>query len=297
MNIFIDTGDPMTHCSVCAIGSFDGVHMGHQTIIRKTREIAGPSSSTGVITFLPLPFFVLKDLPPMYLTIKEEKERILDSLGVDFIYYYSFDKDFASQKPEVFVQHLVKTIAPAHIVVGSNFHFGSARAGSAEDLSRLAQHAFSVHIVEPVEHGGIISSTRIRELLLLGHMSAANELLGREYSVTGQVIQGRGKGSTFGFPTMNVHTPPDKLMPLDGIYAAHVHIGTQRFHGALFLRHDLIEVHLLDHHDSLYGQRVTVSFVKRIRSIEHFPDDAALIRAITDDVAHVRKFFAGSADG
>jgi riboflavin kinase/FMN adenylyltransferase len=297
MKIFIDTGDRMTHGSVCAIGSFDGVHMGHQTIIRRTREIAGTSSLTGVITFIPLPFFVLKSLPPMYLTIKEEKERILESLGVDFVYYYSFDMGFASRKPAAFVEHLMETIVPAHVIVGSNFHFGSARGGSAKELARLAKNTFSVHIVDPVEHDGIISSTRIRELLLLGHVGAANELLGREYSVTGQVIQGRGKGSTLGFPTVNIHTPPDKLMPLDGIYAAHVRIGTRQSQGALFLRHDLLEVHLLDRHDSLYGQHITVSFVKRMRSIESFPDDTTLINAITADVAHVRKFFAGRADG
>jgi riboflavin kinase/FMN adenylyltransferase len=296
MNIYRDKTVAATRHSVCAIGSFDGVHLGHRAIIRRAREIAGASSATGVITFLPLPFFVLKGLSPMYLTVKAEKEKILSSLGVDFIFYYTFNSDLASLEPGAFIDRMVETINPAHVVVGPNFHFGSARAGSARNLARLAKNAFAVHITEPVEHDGIISSTRIRELLLLGNVGAANELLGREYSVTGQVIKGRGKGSILGFPTVNIHAPSDKLMPLDGIYAAHVKVNEEQYNGALFLRHDLIEVYLLDYDDEVYGQEIAIHFVKRIRNIESFPDDAALINAIAEDVATIRTFFSRGHD-
>jgi len=297
MNIYNDASDAMVRGSVCAIGSFDGIHLGHQAIVRKARNIAGASSRIGVITFIPLPFFVLKSIRPMYLTVKVEKERLFESLGVDFIYYFSFDKRFATLEPAAFIDLLSSRLAPAHIVVGSNFHFGSARTGSAHDLLRFARGLFNVHIVQPIEYNGTISSTRIRELLLLGNVVAANQLLGREYSINGKVIKGKGKGGSMGFPTVNLHAPLDKLLPLDGIYAAHVLVGDDCFNGALFMRHDLVEVHLLDFHDTLYGQEITVSFVKRIRNIENFPDDVTLSKAIADDIAQVNNFLNRGNDG
>lgn len=296
MHIFNDTGTAVTHGSVCAIGSFDGVHLGHQAIVNKALQIADRTSRIGVITFIPLPFFVLKNVPPIYLTVKQEKEGLFKKLGVDFIFYFTFDEKFATLTPDVFSDRLSTTIAPAHIVVGSNFHFGVTRTGSAQNLITLAGGRFQVHVVPPIEHNGTISSTRIRELLLLGHVVAANELLGREYSITGEVIKGRGKGSTLGFPTINVRAPGDKLLPLDGIYAARVHVGDRCLHGALFLRHDLVEVHIVDYHETLYGQEITVNFVKRIRGIESFADDASLSKAIADDVASVRRVLKRASD-
>jgi riboflavin kinase/FMN adenylyltransferase len=294
MKVFVDVPDAVTRGSVCAIGSFDGVHLGHQVIVRAVHSIAGSNMRTGIITFLPLPFFVLKDLPPMYLTIRSEKERLFASLGMDFIHYFSFDRSFAALRPDAFIERLATRLMPAHVVVGANFHFGTDRSGSAQGLVALAKGAFRVHIVEPVERDGIVSSTRIRELLLLGNVTAANGLLGREYSLTGRVVRGKGRGSGLGFPTVNVHAQTDKLLPLDGIYAAHVFVNGTMHDGALFLRHDLVEVYMLDYCDILYGQDITISFVQRIRSIERFPDDKTLAAAIADDVSKIRAFLKGS---
>ncbi|MBN2620998.1 riboflavin biosynthesis protein RibF [candidate division WOR-3 bacterium] len=294
MKVFVDSPDALTRGSVCAIGSFDGVHVGHQAIVRTLHSIAGSNMRTGIITFLPLPFFVLKDMPPMYLTIRSEKERLFASLGMDFIHYYSFDRSFAALQPNAFVKRLIEQLVPAHVVVGTNFHFGTERSGSAQGLLALAHNAFHVHIVTPVERDGIVSSTRIRELLLLGNVTVANELLGREYSLTGRVVRGKGRGSELGFPTVNVYAEPDKLLPLDGIYAAHVVVNGTIYNGALFLRHDLVEVHMLDCCDKLYEHDITIGFVKRIRSIERFPDDKTLATAIRDDVSKIRTLLEGS---
>jgi riboflavin kinase/FMN adenylyltransferase len=297
MKVLFDSSDKITQDSVCAIGSFDGVHRGHQAIVDTVRQIAGSTLRTGIITFLPLPFFVLKDISPMYLTVRSEKERLFTTLDVDFIYYFTFDRTFAALEPGVFIDRLSDSIGPRHIVVGSNFHFGSARSGSAQGLVDLAKGRFDVHIVQPIKDNGVISSTRIRELLLLGNVVAANRLLGREYSLTGRVIKGRGRGAKLGFPTVNVRAAKDKLLPLDGIYAARVPLNGKRFNGALFLRHDLVEVHLLDYGGVLYDQDLEINFVKRVRSIGHFPDDRALIDAIAHDISHVRGYFAGRKDG
>lgn len=293
MKVLVDRPDALTRGSVCAIGSFDGVHLGHQAIVRAVHSIAGSNMRTGIITFLPLPFFVLKDMPPMYLTVRSEKERLFDLLGIDFIHYFTFERTFAALGPPAFIERLVSRLVPAHVVVGANFHFGSGRSGSAQGLLDQAKSAFRVHIIEPIERDGIVSSTRIRELLLLGHVTAANALLGREYSLTGRVVKGKGRGRELGFPTVNVHAAPDKLLPLDGIYAAHVRTNGTTHNGALFLRRDLVEVYMFDYRDVLYGQDITISFVKRIRSIERFPDDISLVHAIAEDVSEVRAFLEG----
>jgi riboflavin kinase/FMN adenylyltransferase len=294
MKVFVDTPDAMTRGSVCAIGSFDGVHLGHQAIVRTVHAIAGSNMRTGIITFLPLPFFVLKDIPPMYLTIRSEKERLFASLGIDFIHYFTFDRSFAALQPDAFIERLIERLMPAHVVVGENFHFGLNRSGSAQGLLVFAKNAFHVHIIEPIQREGIVSSTRIRELLLLGNVTVASELLGREYSLTGRVVRGKGRGGELGFPTVNVHGEPDKLLPLDGIYAAHVIVNGTVYNGALFLRHDLVEVHMFDYGDRLYGQDIMISFVRRIRSIERFPDDKTLAAAISDDVSKARALLEGS---
>lgn len=287
MLVLSNSKNPMTKNSVCGIGSFDGVHRGHQKIVDHMKQLAGEEKKVGILTFDPLPFFVLKKAPICCLTPKREKERIFEELGVDFIYYFKFTKELAQSTAGQFVKSIVEKIEPSIVVVGENFHFGKNRQGTAETLRTIASNVFGVQIMDRVSDEGTISSTRIRELLLLGNVRAANHLLGREYSFRGEVIKGKGKGQKIGFPTINLHVTGNKLMPLDGVYKVKVTLQTKELLGALFCRHDLIEIYIINFSGDLYAKEVFVKFLERIRGIEHFSDDEALKAAIASDVKKI----------
>jgi riboflavin kinase/FMN adenylyltransferase len=287
MLVISNTKNAQTRNSICGIGSFDGVHRGHQQIVKHVKELTGPRQKSGIITFMPLPFFVLKHAPICCLTPKEEKEKILEKLGVDFIYYFEFSEKFSKLSPEGFVDLIALQIAPATVVVGENFHFGKMRQGSAQLLRTLAHDSFRVEIMPKLKDDGTISSTRIRELILLGNIKAANRLLGREYLISGAVIKGKGRGQRLGFPTINILPPEHKLIPLDGVYKVKVVIDKDEHLGAMFCRHDLLEVHIVDFSRDIYGKSVTTKFLERIRGIQHFSDDKALKSAIYEDIEKV----------
>ncbi len=288
MKILIGKKDSITRGSVCSIGSFDGVHRGHQEIVVYLKRLASSEKRVGIITFIPLPFFVLKSAPIMYLNLRKEKEKIFKELGVDFIYYFKFTKKFSQLKPADFIELIAANISPSTVAVGENFHFGKGREGSAQLLKLLAKDKFAVHILPRVVDEGTISSTRIRELLLLGHIKAVNKLLGRRYTISGKVIRGKGKGTRLGFPTINIRVAKEKLLPLHGIYKVNVLIRGKEFIGAMFCRHDVIEVHVLDFSGNLYRKDVTIQLLERVRGIERFPDDDALRAAIARDVELIR---------
>jgi riboflavin kinase/FMN adenylyltransferase len=289
MKVFINKSNTLTQGSVCGIGSFDGIHRGHQTIVEYLKSLAHPRRKVGIITFIPLPFFVLKKAPIFYLTPRKEKEKIFREMGVDFIYYITFTKKFAELGPAEFMKFIGNKIRPSIIVVGENFHFGKGRSGTAEFLKQNTHDVFKVEILKSLDDEGTISSTRIRELLLLGHIKAANRLLGREYMISGTIMRGKGKGTQIGFPTINVRVPMDKLLPLDGVYKVSVSCDTHHFLGAMFCRHTVVEVHLIKFSGDLYNKEVIIKLLERIRDIEEFPDDSALRAAIASDVKKVTR--------
>lgn len=288
MKIIIDRDDPATRDAVCALGGFDGVHRGHQTIIAEAKKQARGKKPVGIITFTPLPGPALKSGHPLYLTTDPEKESILEALGLDFLYYFSFTREFAHRAPREFVQILAERIVPSAVVVGNNFHFGRDRKGNASLLAELAGGEFRVHVMDALDDEGVISSTRIRELLLLGNVRAAGRLLGRPYAMTGAVGAGKKFGQKLGFPTVNILPPPEKLLPLDGVYHGRVAWERKSFPGAVFCSHRLVEAHLLDFREDLYGRVLTVEFVDRLRGVQKFPDEKSLKAAIAADVARVR---------
>lgn len=289
MKIVCNTRDEFTKNSICAIGSFDGVHLGHQHIIHYIKQNAQPDQHIGIVTFLPLPFFVLKSAPIIYLSLKEEKEAIMAGLGIDFMYYFKFTRTFAQLSAETFVKRLASDVNPALVVVGENFHFGRGRQGSADKLTDIARGTFDVHVLPCLDREGTISSTRIRELLLLGHVRAANKLLGRAYAISGRVIKGKGKGAHLGFPTVNIKPDPKKLVPLAGVYEVRLSVDRKEYRGAMFCRDDILEVHILDFAGDLYGQIITIHFIVRIRDIEEFTTDMLLKKAITEDIKSIKE--------
>jgi len=288
MKIIVNNSNPVTKNSVCAIGSFDGVHRGHQKIVKYLKRLAYPDKKVGIITFIPLPFFVVKEVPIFYLTPKEEKEEIFRKLGIDFIYYFKFTKEFSILSPANFVKLIEQEVMPSRVVVGENFHFGKARHGTAKSLKQIARNIFSVEILTSLKDEGTISSTRIRELLLLGHIKAANKLSGREYLISGTVIKGKGEGKRLGFPTINIKVLKDKLLPLDGVYKVMVIVDNKEFLGAMFCQHNVVEVHLIDFAGNLYKKEVTIKLFERIRDIRKFSDDNTLKIAIAADIRKVQ---------
>lgn len=289
MKIIIRREDPVTRGAVAALGGFDGVHRGHQTIIAEAKKLARGKNPVGLITFTPLPGSALKSNHALYLTTDREKESILNDLGLDFLYYFAFTLEFARRSPSDFVRMVSERIAPSAVVVGQNFHFGRDRKGNADLLSALAGESFKVHIKNALDDEGVISSTRIRELLLLGNVQAARRLFGRPYSMTGPVGSGKKVGQKLGFPTINILAPPEKLLPLDGVYRGRVAWDRQSHPGAVFCSHRLVEVHILDYREDMYGRVLTVEFLDRLRNVEKFLDADALKKAIASDVARIRK--------
>lgn len=288
MRIIHDKIDSFTFGSVCALGNFDGIHLAHQKIILHARQYAGSEKKCGVITFHPQPVSVFHKNEIFFLTTNEEKQKILSELGIDFIYYIKFDKDLSQKNPEEFIDFVCNTIRPSLIVVGENFHFGKDRKGNAKILKEIAQNKFAVEIVSKIkDNEGIISSTRIRELLLLGHIPAANRLLGREYSITGKVIKGKGKGTFLGYPTINLTVDREKLLPLDGVYEVSLDIAGVTYKGAMFLSHNSIEVHILNFTGNLYDKNITLKLIRRLRMVKKFTSDELLKKAIAEDIRKI----------
>lgn len=288
MHIINNTEHPITVASVCGLGNFDGLHRGHLEIIAKAKSIAGNTRRMGIITFEPPPVSILNKNGIFFLTTKEEKELLLNNLNFDFVFYFKFDRLFAEKTPEEFVDLLYKKVRPATIIIGENFHFGKDRQGTAKLLKEIARDKFDVEIISEVkDHHGIISSTRIRELLLLGNIPGANRILGRKYSITGKVIEGKGKGSKLGYPTINLSVSREKLLPLDGVYEVILNIEGVVYKGAMFLNHTILEVHILNFSGNLYGREITVELIRRLRAIKAFSDDESLKKAIADDVKKI----------
>jgi riboflavin kinase/FMN adenylyltransferase len=285
-----------------AIGVFDGVHLGHQAILREmVAEGRGRTLSTAAVTFEPHPLDVVSQGGgPPRLTSLQAKCRLLSALGVDRLAVVPFDRGLASLPPEVFVSdHLLARCRPERVFVGFNFTFGRAGAGTAETLRELgSKHGFGVRVVSPVVvDGRTVSSTLIRELLAQGEVEAAGRLLGRPHAVPGEVIRGDGLGRVLGYPTANVEPQSGLVVPGAGVYAglvvvsestrpAVINVGVRPTLGGGVRR---VEAHLLDYDGRLYGSAVEILFVARLRSEVAFPDLSALQRQIGADVAQARR--------
>lgn len=291
---------------VLTLGNFDGVHLGHQTILRRAIEQARAVGGQAVVlTFEPHPLAVLApERAPAMIQPLHDRLATLRELGVDVTVLQRFTRTFAAFAPEEFVRDFVlRHLDVVRVVVGYNVNFGRDRAGSADTLGALGNElGFGVDVVGPVVVGGQeVSSTRLREALQQGDVRRAMLLLGRPYALRGRVVEGERRGRTLGFPTANLHLRPGLLLPPDGVYAVNVAVDGARHAGVMNIgirptfagRRRTVEVHLLDFSGDLYRHWPTVHLVERLRGETTFAGPEALRAAIAADIARARAVLAG----
>jgi len=296
--------------AVLAIGNFDGLHLGHQTVLAEARARARAAGARfAVLTFEPHPRSVFQPgTAPFRLTPFRDKARLMAALGVELLVAHRFDMGFAQKSAEDFVRELlVEGLGVRHVVVGYDFVFGNKRRGTVALLrDQGAAHGFSVNVVDPVANpsGAVYASTSIREHLAAGRPREAAALLGRPWEISGHVRMGDRLGRTIGFPTANLGLA-DSLRPAPGVYAVSVAVGERWHDGAANLGwrptvggKDLrLEAHLLDFSGDLYGKRLRVAFIERLRPETRFDGLDALKAQIAIDCARAREVLAREREG
>lgn len=299
MEVFRDlTGIRRDPDCVITTGTFDGVHLGHQSIIQRLHQEAQPGGCTTIVTFEPHPQFILKrprQRELKLLSTIEEKIAIFEAFNIHRLIVLNFDAAFARIGSRQFVEDILVTkIGFKKIIIGYDHAFGRDRLGNQEILTELSQHYhYSIITLPPLTLDGmVISSTRIRNLLEEGKIEQATRFLGRPYRLSGQVIRGEGRGRTLSVPTANIKpNSREKLIPQQGIYAVYAHVGGQTYKAVLYIgtkptfsfREQSIELHLFDFAGDLYGQMIAIDFVARIRDDLQFENSEQLIKQIEID--------------
>ena len=294
--------------SVVTIGVFDGVHRGHQHLIRRLVEEARASGRLAVVlTFFPHPDVVLRGLKGRYyLTTPEQRAEYLGKLGVDTVITLPFDDDFRQIRAAAFVDMMRAHLNLSSLWVGSDFALGYKREGNVDFLRAQGEaKGFSVQVIDLLmaQADGAISSTAIREALLVGEVDQARDWLGRTYTLTGEVVHGDHRGRELGFPTANMDIWEHQVIPANGIYAGWATLGSERFMAATnvgirpqFDGDDVrVEAYLLDFDRDIYGQQLTFSFEKYLRPEMKFDGLEGLIAQINADVQTTREYLAGRA--
>jgi riboflavin kinase/FMN adenylyltransferase len=290
---------------VLAIGVFDGVHLGHRAVIRRAIDDAAACGGTAAaLTFDPHPARVLRpDAAPRLLTATAHKIRLLDGLGLDALLVVRFDATFAATPPDAFIRALHDAARPLwEICVGHQWTFGRGRAGNVGLLAQLGvQLGFRVAEVASVTaDGGTVSSTRIRRAIECGDFETARRCLGREYAILGTVTRGAQLGRKLGFPTANLRAHNEQFPP-DGVYAVRVEVEGRQFAGVANIGFRptvsktagrLLEVHVFDFDEDLYGRDVEVTFVRLLREERKFDSLDALREQIVRDANEARSWLS-----
>ena len=285
------------------IGSFDGVHLGHQALVRNmvntAREISIPSA---VLTFYPHPSVVLHGRrPSFYITNPEEKAERLGDLGVDYVITQKFDRSLSQMRAKEFLQWVRDQLRVQMLWVGENFALGYKREGDIEFLRKVSKTLdFSLHVVPPVfVDGEIISSTRVREALRSGDVARVACYLGQPFTLKGVVVQGSGRGEGLGIPTANLQIWEEMAYPGAGVYACFSEVNGEAYKAVVNIgvrptfNEDLdtpqVEAHLLGFNGNLYDKDVELSFVQRLRKERRFDGPEALLAQIQRDIERAKK--------
>ncbi|MCE1253168.1 MAG: bifunctional riboflavin kinase/FAD synthetase [Anaerolineae bacterium] len=285
------------------IGSFDGVHLGHQHLIKKMADEAHAAGSKAVVlTFFPHPLLVLKgSTAPYYLTDSNEKADLLIQSGADAVLTVPFTKDLASLSALEFIQKVKTYLNLSHLWVGYDFALGRNREGDIPRLTEIGKDlGFQVSVFQPFLEGkDTVSSRQIRALLTEGKVDLAAKMLGRYYSISGEIVHGDGRGHLIGIPTTNLQYSPQRILPRPGVYATYAHVGDRVFKGVsnigtnpTFINAPIplrLETYILDFSGDLYGTRQTIDFCYFIRPEEKYDSIQALKDRIQMDIQFARE--------
>ena len=289
------------HGGAIAIGNFDGVHRGHQQMIKVLRSCAERFDVPAVVfTFDPHPISILRpEAPPPSLSNLDRKLELLRQCGVDTVVVMPTSRELLDYSPQqFFMEIVVGHLRASGLVEGPNFRFGRARAGDVQTLERLCgEHGLHLEIVEPITvHGELVSSSWIRKQIVEGKMAAACEMLGHPYQLSGTVVAGAERGRSLGFPTANLDQVLT-MLPGDGVYAGRARTSDDWFTAAISVGTNptfgagsrTTEVHLLDFGGDLYGRNLKVEFHQRIRDTQSFASVELLKSQLQDDIHRVRQ--------
>ncbi len=290
--------------SFITIGNFDGVHLGHQAIIYHMLQEAKPKlSPVIVVTFFPNPHdYFNPKIENQYLSTPAEKSAKLLELGVDSVITFEFNREFANLSPITFMSGLIDKLGLCVMVVGPDFAFGKDRQGTGSILQTIGHdYSLSIETVQPVVYKDQdVSSTKIRHFLDEGNVVCAAKLLGRYYTLSGLVVHGSDRGSKLGLPTANLLCWPRKKKPAVGVYATRVTYNNRVFQGITNVGYrptfevqslSNIETHILDFDGNIYGEKLTLEFIDKIRDEQKFDSINAFLAQIDRDKAIARKIF------
>ncbi len=286
--------------SVVTVGVFDGVHIGHQTIMRIVKADAEERKARSVaVTFDRMPEEVVspQSVTP-YITTLDQKLELIAAQGMDLAVVLPLEEHILDMSAEEFVRSvLCRKLRTLRLVVGTGFVFGKGRTGNTELLRRMGQEcSFEVVGMSPIKlDNSLVSSTVIRRLIANGSIERANEMLGRPFTLQGEVVQGEGIGRQLGFPTANIHVPERQVIPGKGVYAVTVHLDSQRYIGAMNIgmrptvggKALFVEVYIVGFTGNIYGRELRVEFHRCLREETQFADTDTLKRQIQADVQRI----------
>ncbi len=286
-----------------AVGFFDGVHLGHQQVIQTAIEQANKKGlAKAVMTFEPHPLEVLKDEPlhNHLLTSLEEKQSIIRQMGVDYLFVVTFDRSLSKLSPQEFVDLFFIDLNVQHVTAGFDYSFGHKGTGKIKDMDYYAKGRLDYSVVDKVSvDGEKVSSTSIRQFLHEGDQEQANQLLGRPFSLTGEVVRGFQRGREIGYPTANLAVDDSHVIPKVGIYAVTAHISGQTYKGMASIGYNptfenehtkpSIEVHVFDLNENLYGKTIQVDFLAYLRDEVAYQGVDQLIEQLKLDEVDAKK--------
>ncbi|MEE2885208.1 MAG: bifunctional riboflavin kinase/FAD synthetase [Chloroflexota bacterium] len=290
--------------SLLAIGVFDGVHAGHRHLIEDLTDRASSTGKlAGVVTFKTHPAEFLDSYSNIqYLTSLDQRIKLLEDIGVDFVVPVTFDHEFSELRAKDFISLLQNHLNMVGIVIGEDFAMGHNREGDVKTLVNMGKHmGFSVDVVRLVGNSdSLITSTAIRKMVSLGKIEEASRFLGRNFVLEGNVVRGAGRGSVLGFPTANIETENKMLLPGDGIYATWVDLNNRRHMASTSIgtrptfeeTERTIEAYLLDFSGDLYGQLIRLEFVERLRDEEKYDTVDKLLVQMANDVERTRSIMS-----